>query len=232
MDGRRTLHVRRWPAALTGLTLLVIGMIATAGVARAAGEGGPLRARSLTPAAGALDVRAAAAADPIPLPTPAPYLRSAANGQYVSAEEQYSGEYRGLLRARAGTLGAWESFRSQALSPAGNPTCSAPVPSGWLCMGSIALQSNDSGHYVSVELGQTGATYAVLRARATQIGPWERFDRLYELASGSTGVMFALRSQANGRFVSVELDQSGSFAAVLRARATQIGPWERFRSLP
>jgi hypothetical protein len=228
MDRGRTLHVRRGPVALTGLALLVIGMIATAGVARAASEGGPLRARSLTPAAGALGVRAAAAADPIPLPTPAPYLRSAANGRYVSVEEQYGGAYRGLLRARADALGPWESFRSQALSP----TCSAPAPSGWLCMGSIALRSNQSGRYVSVELGETGATHAVLRARAAQIGPWERFDRLYELASGSTGVMFALRSEANGRFVSVELDYSGSFAAVLRARATQIGAWEKFRSLP
>jgi hypothetical protein len=38
-----------------------------------------------------------------------------------------------------------------------------------------AFQSSADGHFVSTELSYTGSEYGMLRARATSIGPWEKF---------------------------------------------------------
>jgi hypothetical protein len=37
-------------------------------------------------------------------------IQSVANGRYVSAEQGWSGDRQGLLRARAADVGAWEMF--------------------------------------------------------------------------------------------------------------------------
>jgi hypothetical protein len=91
----------------------------------------------------------------------------------------------------------------------------------------IALYSEANHRYVSAELGYTGSDYGMLRARATSIGPWERFEICYASASNFN---FSLRSLANGRWVSAELGYTGSRYAMLRARAGSIGPWERFNA--
>jgi hypothetical protein len=81
--------------------------------------------------------------------------------------------------------------------------------------------------YVAAELGWTGASNALLRARTSgnSLGPWERFQ--FVCAQGPD--IYGIKSVANGRFVSAELGWSGSDYGLLRARATSIGPWERFR---
>jgi hypothetical protein len=89
----------------------------------------------------------------------------------------------------------------------------------------IALYSEANHRYVSAELGKTGSDYGMLRARATAIGPWERFEICY-----TTYTNFSIRSLANFRWVSVELGYTGSRYAMLRARAGSIGPWEKFNS--
>jgi hypothetical protein len=93
-------------------------------------------------------------------------IRSNANGLYVSAEIGYSSSdpRYGMLRARARTVGPWETFRW-----------------GFYNSGTVYGYSNvliaANGSYVSTELGYTGSTYAMLRARPNQksIGPWEQF---------------------------------------------------------
>jgi len=62
----------------------------------------------------------------------------------------------------------------------------------------------------------------MLRARATVVGPWERFTLCYH------GAYWTLRSNANGKYVSAELGYGGALNGVLRARATVVGPWEKF----
>jgi hypothetical protein len=76
-----------------------------------------------------------------------------------------------------------------------------------------SLSFTANGRYVSAEMAYTGDNSAMLRARATAIGPWERY---------------ALFSKANLRFVSTELGYTGGSYAMLRARATAIGPSEQF----
>lgn len=87
----------------------------------------------------------------------------------------------------------------------------------------IAFQSTANSRYVSAELGYTGGNYAMLRARATSIGPWEKFDINCFVATCT------IKSLANGLYVSAELDYTGGNYAMLRARASSPGPWETFR---
>src|SRR4051794_36847824 len=85
------------------------------------------------------------------------------------------------------------------------------------------LRSRANARYVSAELGYAGSSYGLLRARATKVGPWEKFECV------TTGTnQWAIRSRANGRYVTAELGYSGDLYGVLRARATTIGVRERF----
>ncbi len=134
-------------------------------------------------------------------------IRSAASGQYVSAELGYGGDQYGMLRARAGAIGPWEQFnlcRNSATS-------------------TYAIRSAASGQYVSAELGYGGDQYGMLRARAGAIGPWEQFT--FEPAGNG----YAIRSAASGLYVSAELGYGGDQYGMLRARAGAIGPWEQFQ---
>ena len=134
------------------------------------------------------------------------WMRSDANNKYVSAELGYSttSPYYGMLRARASSSsGPWERFEF-CWGVNNNP-------------GNLAIRSLANGKWVSAELGRTGNDYAMLRARASSIGPWETFNGL----SG-------LRNSTNWKWVTAELGQTGSRDAMLRARANSYGPWEHF----
>jgi alpha-tubulin suppressor-like RCC1 family protein len=86
------------------------------------------------------------------------------------------------------------------------------------------LTSVANGRYVSTELGYTGALYGVLHARATVLGPWERY-KCIPLGTNQ----WSIKSRANGRYVSTELSYTATLYGTLRARATTIGPWEQYR---
>jgi hypothetical protein len=131
------------------------------------------------------------------------WLRSDANGKYVSVEMAYGGVDKYMLRARASTVGSWERFEF-CWGVNNNPA-------------NVAIRSLRNGKWVSAELGYGGGRYGMLRARADRIGPWETF-------SGFAG----FRSLANGKYVTAELGYTGSLDAMLRARADSYGPWERF----
>jgi hypothetical protein len=87
-----------------------------------------------------------------------------------------------------------------------------------------SLSFTANGRYVSAEMAYTGDNSAMLRARATAIGPWERYALFHNRRTGR----YALFSKANLRFVSTELGYTGGSYAMLRARATAIGPSEQF----
>jgi hypothetical protein len=79
-------------------------------------------------------------------------IRSLANGKWVSAELQYTGALYGMLRARATSIGPWETFN-----------------------GGSGLRNKANWKFVSAELQYTGIRYGMLRARADRYGPWEQF---------------------------------------------------------
>ncbi len=86
-------------------------------------------------------------------------LQSAYNGKYVSAELGWTGDRKGLLRARSDTIGPWEQFQINFINN-GND---------------VALKSMANKLYVSAELGWTGTSKGELRAREGTIGAWETF---------------------------------------------------------
>lgn len=91
---------------------------------------------------------------------------------------------------------------------------------------SNALKSAANSKYVSAELDYTGSNYAMLRARATAIGGWEKFKFIGDCAL-TTGCL--IKSTANSRYVAAELNYTGSNQYMLRARTSgSPGSWERF----
>ena len=86
------------------------------------------------------------------------------------------------------------------------------------------IQSKYSGLYVSTELGFSGNLYAMLRARAATVGPWE----YYQLCYNRETAHWAIWADANSRWVSAELGDVGGQYGMLRARASSVGPWELF----
>lgn len=104
----------------------------------------------------------------------------------------------------------------------------APSASAYTCPDNgeftVALQSVASGRYVSVELGATPLPSGALRARATRIGPWERFE---VHCVGLDTPKFALMG-SKAQWVSAELGFGGGAHGMLRSRANGIGPWETF----
>jgi hypothetical protein len=89
--------------------------------------------------------------------------------------------------------------------------------------GVVKLTNQYNGKIVAAELDNTGASYAMLRARSNAFGNWERFEYCHY----SEGYV-TIRSLSNGRFVSAEMDYTGTNYGMLRARAGSVGPWERF----
>ena len=99
------------------------------------------------------------------------------------------------------------------------------VPQG--CGQFLAIKSVAANRYVSAELDYAGGGWAMLRARATGIGPWEEFS-----ICGLPGNLAALWSVAAGRYVSMEYDYGGTGWAMLRARSTTHDAWEHFSLEP
>ncbi|MEX5636599.1 fascin domain-containing protein [Parafrankia sp. FMc2] len=144
-------------------------------------------------------------------------IYSPSANRYVAVElggnYKNTSKYR-MLRTRTAEadLGPWEIF--------------------FLCLdsanGDVSLYSPSSGYWVSVELGgdYSGANrFAVLRARAGERGPWERFRISCSVP------LCSLYSPAADKWVSAELggQWSSTEKGMLRARNADIGPWEQFQ---
>jgi hypothetical protein len=138
-------------------------------------------------------------------------LDSLANGRAVSAELNYQGPLNEMLRARATAHDVWERYRMVCLDG-----------------GQFAIIALNTGRYVSAELGYADKDTGMLRARATVVDRWERFTFEDSAATG-TFVRGALKSVANGRYVTVELGYETTDAryGMLRARAEVADRWEQ-----
>ncbi|MEV4620788.1 hypothetical protein AB0J74_19015 [Asanoa sp. NPDC049573] len=87
----------------------------------------------------------------------------------------------------------------------------------------VYLINGYTGLAVSAELGDP--TYpGMLRARSSGVGAWEKFQQCIDSANN----VFTLKSLANNRYVTTEMNYPGSFKYMLRARATTAGAWEKF----
>jgi DNA-binding Lrp family transcriptional regulator len=130
-----------------------------------------------------------------------------ANKKWVSAELGYTGDYYGMLRARATSVGPWETFTF----------CN------WGTY--YTLQSNANHKYVSAEVGYYGRWNGMLRARADSVGPYERFQKNWVAEP-----MFDLVSDENFLYVSAELGYATTDweYGMLRARSSSLGNWEVF----
>jgi len=91
-----------------------------------------------------------------------------------------------------------------------------------ICFGNVSIQSNQNGNYVSEEDQYTDGNAHMLRARATQVGPWER----YTVCRDENTFLTDIISQQDSLFVSEEQQYTGADQYELRARAAQFGPWE------
>lgn len=96
-------------------------------------------------------------------------LRSIRMNKWVTAEfgSQYTGGWRGLLRARGDAIGAWERF--SCVSASGDRTF---------------IKSLHNGKWVTVERSWTAGRNRMLRARGDERGTWQTF---YVTPIGNTG---------------------------------------------
>lgn len=118
-------------------------------------------------------------------------LYSYAASNYVSAEFGWSGDQRGILRARKGstTIGIWETFHIIRNS---DGTASFFV-----------YDSSGARFYVSAEDGWTGNSYGILRARASAVGPWEKFQTNSRFISGYDDYPAAWKNPARDSFANL-----------------------------
>jgi hypothetical protein len=115
---------------------------------------------------------------------------------------------------------------ARALSHAGQTLAGQPGASaeGIDCWRDVSIFPYANRSFVSAEVGYSGGSYGMLRARATSIGPSERFMVCRDTSTGLT----ILVSQANEKFVSTEIRYSGGSYGMLRARANIVGPGELY----
>jgi hypothetical protein len=118
-----------------------------------------------------------------------------------------------------------EALAKGLTSPRRTATGEVKAFDTFACTESTYIRSWFNERDVSTELGYTGNQYAMLRARAEKVGPWESFQWCQ---SREQPGYWSRWSNGAERWVSVELGYSGGEYAMLRARATGIGPWERF----
>jgi hypothetical protein len=141
-------------------------------------------------------------------------LDANANADYVSAELGYTGADYGMLRARATTVGPWEKF----------DFCYDSTQGWW------AISSDANGRYVTAQFGYAGASFGEVTASSTTIGPYQKWLLSCVLGApvGPQIGFVVIRAQTNLNYVSAELGYTGADYAMLRARATTVGPWEEY----
>jgi hypothetical protein len=119
-------------------------------------------------------------------------LISFAANKYATAELGYGGGLYGMVRAARDNPGPWEDWTFCSFYEGGTKV--------------TYIYNEANGRYVSAEFGRTGGDHGMLRARATSVGPWEKF-RVERW--GPNPNMYTIRSLRNGRYVSTELGYGG-----------------------
>uniref|UniRef100_UPI0031E20609 fascin domain-containing protein n=1 Tax=Saccharothrix mutabilis TaxID=33921 RepID=UPI0031E20609 len=141
-------------------------------------------------------------------------IRSEGNNLHVATEEDSSFPDWGLLRARTpgNAIGNWEKFQ----------VCRNPT--NWR----TAIRSND-GCPVVVDTTASGTGRGLLRRLPrsqcdTRVWIFN-FSTYNPPGSGHSTWIYSLEV---GLYVSAQLDYTGTYHASLRARLTEVGPWEWF----
>ncbi|GAB2613422.1 hypothetical protein GCM10027168_52630 [Streptomyces capparidis] len=89
----------------------------------------------------------------------------------------------------------------------------------------VAFQSAKNSKFVTTEVTYAAPNTGLQRARATDVaGSWESYILSYDEALDT----WALKSQANNKYVAVEKNFTGATQNALRARSDSVGGWERF----
>ncbi len=123
-------------------------------------------------------------------------------------------------------VGMSSTSASTVLSQSGVQPPSSPTE----CGGEGWIESEWNHRYVTAELGWEGGSEAgegwwgMLRARATEVGPWEEWQMCYNSHNGK----YSLFSDANHRWVSTEISDNGNEYGMLRARSYSVGAWEEY----
>ncbi|MEU2821399.1 endonuclease/exonuclease/phosphatase family protein [Streptomyces bacillaris] len=131
----------------------------------------------------------------------------------------------------AGVLGAFLlTLLALFLAPpaqAGDPLTEKSAGRKYALESKAATAKAGESICVTAEINDAGNQAGKLRARKSceSLGSWETFT----LHTNDNGSRAALRSEANGLYVSAEFHDAGSHKGMLRARqAGSIGNWERF----
>jgi len=105
----------------------------------------------------------------------------------------------------------------------------APDASAVNCNDRSWIISDAANAYVSTEIGYGGDLNGMLRARASTPGTWEEYSICGWWDTQYNTRVQSIRSHRNGRYVSAEFGYTGVDNGMLRARATSIGIWEKFK---
>ena len=89
------------------------------------------------------------------------------------------------------------------------------------------IASPNNGRFVVAELGYTGTSRGMLRARSTAVAAWEKFQCV-----ALPGDLWAIKSRTSGQYVTNEYTYAGPNTGMLRVRPYTIGPWEKFKIAP
>jgi hypothetical protein len=115
------------------------------------------------------------------------------------------------------------SFVGLSATPAAAPTWCPTSMTGY----PVSFSSYANGQFVTAEISAQGNGYGQLRARTApnDTGPWE----VFRLVCVQGPDIYAIRSEASGKYVTTEMNFPGDDKGLLRARVTAIGAWEKYR---
>ncbi|WP_214318269.1 fascin domain-containing protein [Nonomuraea sediminis] len=135
--------------------------------------------------------------------------------RYLSAELAYGEPYYGMIRARATAIGPWEKFKRYE--------CFGRQERVWAFRAA-------NGLWVSSERGYGGAYNGLLRASADTVQEWEIFNMVLggNAPGESSNFSWKPYDYAQPYYFSAEWGAGGDHNGMVRARAGQIGPWEKF----
>jgi hypothetical protein len=105
----------------------------------------------------------------------------------------------------------------------------APDASAVSCNDRSWIISDAANAYTSTEIGYSGGLNGMLRARASTPGTWEEYSICGWWDTQYNTRVQSIRSHRNGRYVTAEFGYTGVDNGMLRARATSIGIWEKFK---
>jgi hypothetical protein len=157
-------------------------------------------------------------------------MERSVDAQAIDATGSFDRKGNLMLRTRRAFARALVALvAAAALVPITAPAASAAEQEITTCNNWSWIISFANSRYTSAELGYGGDLYGMLRARATNPGPWEEFQICGRWDSTLNTRINWIVSNRNLRYVSAEVAYTGVDYGMLRARATSLGSWEKFK---